>query len=137
MRRLALLCSVIVLGACGARERRIRKNQGLFSTYPPATQQAIRRGDVEVGFTKEMVLMALGKPDRVYSRSTEGSTQEIWGYGAVDGVVPGVGVAVGAGTGVLSGGYGGVSVGGISRTEERTRVVFEGDRVVETESCEK
>lgn len=137
MRHLAIVCASALLAACGARERRIKRNQELFSSYPPATQQAIREGEVQVGFTKEMVAMALGKPDRVYNRSTEGSTQEIWAYGAVDGAVPGVGIAVGAGTGVLSGGYGGVSVGGVGRVEERTRVVFEDGRVVETESREK
>jgi hypothetical protein len=60
---IALLAAA--LAACGSPHTRIKKNQQLFDTYPSSTQELIRAGQVEVGFTMEQTRMALGRPDRI------------------------------------------------------------------------
>ena len=83
MKTTAKIVSIVVLAllsACGGVNSRIKKNQDKFQSYPPEAQQKIRNGQIDVGFSKDMVEMALGKPDRVYTRKTESGSQEIWAY---------------------------------------------------------
>ena len=141
MKRFYLLLALIAaFTACAGRERRIKSNQEAFDSYPPAVQEAISAGKVEVGFSPEQTLMALGKPDRRYSRKTAASAQEVWAYGRGGSGRTGLGV----GLGVFSGGptiySGGISVGGggdAYRQEELSRVVFEGGKVVSVERREE
>ena len=128
------------LAACSSPQRRIKKNQAAFDSYPPAIQQAISEGRAEVGMNAEQVLMALGKPDREYSRKTVSVAQEVWGYGRGGSGRPGLGV----GMGVIGGGptvySGGISIGAGDdhyHYNELTRVVFEQGKVGTVENREK
>lgn len=58
---------------------RIRQNPELFAQLDPVEQDAVRRGEVAVGFTSDMVRLALGEPDRVETR-TDIAGSEIWNY---------------------------------------------------------
>jgi outer membrane protein assembly factor BamE (lipoprotein component of BamABCDE complex) len=85
MKRLAVtagsvLTSLMMLAGCSTPASRIEQNQELFNTYEPDIQAAIRQGKIDIGFTRDMVHMALGKPDRQYSRTTESGQSEIWSY---------------------------------------------------------
>jgi len=71
---LALFCG------CASPEARIRRNPELFESFPPEAQEAIRQGTIEVGFTPEMVKMALGGPARVLQRRTAEADTTIWSY---------------------------------------------------------
>jgi hypothetical protein len=129
MRTASLLVVVAALLACASPERRIKANQALFDTYPPQVQQDIRDGKVEVGFDAAQVEMALGRPDRVYSRQTADSLKEVWAYG--EGGGPAVGFGFGMGGGRM--GYGvGVASGG-DAPQDRIRLVFENGRVASIE----
>lgn len=123
----------LVLLACGTVDSRIARQQELFDGYPPDVQRNIRRGLIEVGYTPEMVVMALGEPDRKVEMQTEDGVAEVWSYRRS---VPGFGVGMGTGGYVGSGvGIGtGVSVGEPPRSEERARVEFFGGRVTRFES---
>jgi hypothetical protein len=122
--------TLLLLAACSTPESRARKHKELFDTYPPEIQQRIKSGEVDVGFTADMVLMALGKPSRKTMRTTAQSAQEIWTYGD-SGVRPGVGVSIGGGS---YGGFGGVSVGSEGGAyRDRASIVFEGGKVVAVE----
>lgn len=111
----SLLClaSAALLAACSSTpDSRIAKNQGAFGGYPPMVQQKIRAGEVDVGFTPEMVRLALGEPTRQFNRQTESGTTEVWvyhdngprfsfgvGIGGAVGRHGGAGVGVGTSTG--------------------------------------
>ena len=122
-----LTLGLLLLAACATPESRIRKHRDLFETYPPQIQERIKSGEVDVGFTADMVLMAMGKPARKTMRTTAQTTQEIWTYGE-SGLHPGVGVSIGGGS---YGGFGGVSVGGDGGSNrDRAAIAFEGGKVV-------
>lgn len=133
MRRLAPFL-LLMLGACAAStpETRISKRRALFDTYPAAVQEKIKAGDVETGFTEEMVLLALGKPDRRYTVSLDKGSVVVWAWTESR---PGIGVGLGVGT--TGGRYGvgtGISVGaGGGNVSERIRVSFQDGKVVSVE----
>jgi len=122
-----LLSLAFFLAACSTPESRISKDQAIFDSLPPATQQKIRAGQVDVGFTPQMVKLALGEPDGAFNRTTSEGSEEIWtyrdhrprmsfGFGIAGG---GGGTSVGTGVGVSSGGSRG----------DRMTVIFRGGQV--------
>jgi hypothetical protein len=139
-RVLAAVLVATALAACAGPSSRIKKHQAEFNSYPPAVQQKIRDGQVDVGFTDEQVAMALGRPDRIYERKTTKAVQEVWAYGAASGSRVGFGVGTGMGAGAGPGYYsGGIAVDsgpGIDHGE-RTRVVLQDGVVVSVESRSK
>ena len=84
MRPILLLLALGIsafLSACSSTpEDRIAKNSALFDTFPPPVRQKIRAGEVDLGFTPEMVRLALGEPTRIFSRQTESGVVELWVY---------------------------------------------------------
>lgn len=132
----ALFAALILLAACAGPEARIRRSRAAYESWPPEVQSSVKAGKADVGFTPEQVRVALGKPDRVYTRKTQDSVQEVWAYRGAAGRT-----SVGFGFGMGGGGanYGlGVGVGGRDDgADERGRVVFESGRVVSVESRDK
>jgi outer membrane protein assembly factor BamE (lipoprotein component of BamABCDE complex) len=83
--RNALLAAAVALAAvlgfgCSTPATRIKENPQLFGSFPPDIQANVRAGKIDVGYTKDMVMMALGKPDRIYSRKTEAGSAEVWSF---------------------------------------------------------
>jgi hypothetical protein len=120
--------AAIAFTACNTTGSRIRRQQVLFDSYPPEVQQNIRNGVIEVGYTTEMVVMALGEPDRKVVAQPEDESAEVWTYRKS---VPGFGIGMGTG-GYAGGGVGigtGVTVGEPARSEDRAVVEFSGGRV--------
>lgn len=68
---------------CGTTAARIKRNADVFNGLPPDIQEKIRKGKVEIGYTKEMTYIALGDPDRRYLRSTADGDREVWAYVSV------------------------------------------------------
>lgn len=77
------LC-LLLLAACASvqerRDRRIAESQELFDSFPEEIQEQVRQGSVEVGFTREMVRLAWGPPDHVFTRVTQEQRATVWGY---------------------------------------------------------
>ncbi len=69
-----------LLAGCATPEQRIRQNQDLFDSFPVAAQARIRGGQIDLGFTPDMVRIALGEPQRKLVRRTPGADTDIWLY---------------------------------------------------------
>jgi len=135
----------LVFAGCSTPAGRITKNQEAFDSWPVEVREKVRAGQVDIGFTPEQVLVALGKPVRTYAHRSENGEAEIWAYSGKSGKWP-VGLSIGLGAGRSSGGYwgGGSSTGGAigistgsygrGAADETLRVIFEGGHVVAVEA---
>jgi hypothetical protein len=112
---------------CASVDSRVSDHQAAFSSWPPDVQEKVRAGKVELGFTPEMVEVALGKPDRLASRTTDRGQSELWIYGNKSPRFS-IGLGLGSARGSTAVG-GGVTMGDNFRHDEALRVVFEGGRV--------
>ncbi|SDR69334.1 hypothetical protein [Opitutus sp. GAS368] len=127
------LVSAALLAACSSTpDSRIARSQAAFNQYPSAVQQKIRAGEVDVGFTPEMVLLALGEPARQFTHQSETGTAEIWIYHD-NGPRFSFGIGVGS-----FGRHSATSVGVSSSTggydpEEKMRVEFRDGKVTAIE----
>lgn len=78
------LAALTWLAACASPDARIRQNREAFEALPEAAQVLIREGKVSVGFTPEMVLLALGDPDQRWVRTDAAGERRIWSYTTYD-----------------------------------------------------
>lgn len=119
------------LSACSSPDSRIKEHAATFSALPSETQGKIRGGHVDIGFTQEMVVMALGEPDRRYSRTTSEGTSEVWAYRDRS---PRVSLGFGIAGGSHSSGVGaGVGLSSGDHAEDRVRIIFAQGRVTAIE----
>ncbi len=139
MKTSTLGCAAVLAAAvffnvgCSTTDSRIRSHQAAFDAAPADVQAKIRAGQVGVGFTPEQVTMALGDPDRRYTRTTANGTADIWAYEEGKSGFS-LGVGVGSGGGGTSVGSG-IAIGSRSdRNDDKVRVIFEGGRVVAVEA---
>jgi len=112
-----------LLTACSTPDTRIADKRTVFDQYSPEVQQKIRAGQVDVGFTKDMVLMSLGEPARIFTRKTEAGDTDVWGY---HDNTPRISFGIGLGSGGRRSSVGGgveMSTGGYD-PEEKIRVEF-------------
>lgn len=136
------LMAMILLAGCSTPQSRARSNEELMATLTPEERQMVEAGEIDLGFTEEMVRVALGEPDRRYTERTADRETVVWAYharGGLSGLSVGVGTSVGRSSRGSAYG-GGVSVGsgtGRRSADERMRVAFEEGRVVGIESAER
>lgn len=130
---LSLFATLLLVSAgCASVDSRVKDHQAAFDSWPAEVQEKVRAGKVEMGFTTEMVEVALGKPDRFSSRTSERGQADVWVY-FDDG--PGFSIGLGLGSSRGSTGVGGgVTLGDDFRDEENMRVIFEGGRVTAIEA---
>jgi hypothetical protein len=84
------MVAALIFAGCDTPDSRIRGNMDLFNRLSTADQDLIKQGKVAVGFTPEMVKLALGEPDQIYTRTDARGPSESWvytTYGAEGGVV--------------------------------------------------
>ncbi|HEY1111045.1 MAG TPA: hypothetical protein VGE76_20485 [Opitutaceae bacterium] len=133
--RLSLLVGTLLLAlaaGCSTVDSRIEKNRAAFNTWPPAVQDRVVKGEIDIGFTTEQVRVALGEPDRVFSRTSADGTSQIWSY-RDRGPKFGFGVGVGMGSfGSRGGSFGsvGINTGSGYHDDEKMGVVFDERGVV-------
>jgi len=65
---------------CSTVDSRIAKNRAAFDSWPASVQDKVVRGQIEVGFTRDQVAVALGEPDWTWARTTSDGTTEVWAY---------------------------------------------------------
>jgi erythronate-4-phosphate dehydrogenase len=78
--RPVLIPRIPLLAGCATPAKRIEQNQDLFDSLPVAAQARIRGGQIDLGFTPDMVRIALGEPQRKLVRRTAAGETEIWLY---------------------------------------------------------
>lgn len=72
---------MMVLSGCSTPSSRIKKNPELFEQLSPEVQAEVKLGKIDVGYPRDAVQLALGTPNRQYSRKiTGGKTIEVWSY---------------------------------------------------------
>jgi hypothetical protein len=71
----------LLLGACSTINSRINEKGSVYYNLDEQTRAKIAHGDIAVGFTPDMVYMALGKPDTKRYRTSADGTSETWIYG--------------------------------------------------------
>ncbi len=77
---LYLVVAGLLMGCVSTPQTRIDKNPDLFASFSAEQKALILKGEIELGFTKEMVLMAAGMPDRKTKKKTEAGVGEVWTY---------------------------------------------------------
>lgn len=123
----ATMSLLMLAVSCATTDSRIAKHQTEFNSWPPDVQEKVRAGKVELGFTPEMVRVALGDPDRVISRTTDRGVSEGWVY-RDKGPRFSFGLGLGSAHGSSAVGAG-VRVGDDFREDEKLRVLFENGKV--------
>lgn len=134
MRKFYLPCLVLAaaLAACSSPDSRIDSNRAAFDSYPAETQAKIRVGKVDVGFTPEMVRIALGEPARQMTRKTETGEVEVWIY-TEDKPQFSFGFGVGSGSRHSGMGVGMATSTGGYEPDEKARVEFRNGLVESVE----
>lgn len=80
---LGLACLAVALfcaTGCATPKSRIRDNPSVFAEFGQDVQAKVRQGEIDLGFSREAVHIALGEPDRRYVRTTTGGRSEVWSY---------------------------------------------------------
>ncbi len=133
-----LLTSTLLLATgcvTSTPQSRISEHRETYRRFPSEVQRKISAGEVEIGFTEEMVMLALGKPGRKFTHAGSEGESEVWVYFKRE---PHVSI----GFGVSSGGYSGVSTGVSMSTaanadDEVMRVVFHEEKLSSIETRTK
>lgn len=124
---LLVACLAFAGAGCSTVDSRIARNRELFSSWPAEVQQKIAAGQIDIGFTTDQVRVALGEPDRIFTRTTADGTSEVWSYRDRR---PRIGFGVGVGMGGWHGSRGvgggvGIGTGGGYQEDEKLGVVFD------------
>lgn len=78
---LPAFAAALLLTGCSTINSRINEKGSMFYSLDPATQAKIQHGDIGIGFTSDMVYVALGQPDARRHRTNADGASEIWSYG--------------------------------------------------------
>lgn len=70
----------LLVGCVSTPQTRVERNPDLFATFSEEEKALILEGNIELGFTKEMVLLAAGSPDRKTKKTTRDGVREEWTY---------------------------------------------------------
>lgn len=81
---LILMIVALVAAGCSSPQARIKHNPELFASIPAPDQELIKQGRIALGFTPDMVKLALGEPDAVARRIDKAGASEIWRYRGYD-----------------------------------------------------
>lgn len=71
---------LLLMTGCATPGSRIKEFQAVFDSLDVEQQELIEAGQIDIGFTEEMVYMALGKPGREFTRRTAEGEVALWAY---------------------------------------------------------
>lgn len=78
--RLLLGILALVLAGCSTIDSRIKEKSDVFARLDPVVQAKIKQGVIDIGFTSDMVYIALGQPDEISERTGQGGQTTSWKY---------------------------------------------------------
>jgi hypothetical protein len=87
LRPLALLIGLatsLLFSGCDTVAVRVLTNYDTFSKLDPKVRANIVRGRVELGYTHEMVRLALGRPNYASASAAVKGGYDVWSYSALD-----------------------------------------------------
>lgn len=136
------LLAVSFLAACSTPQTRAQRNPELMARVSAEERALIEAGEIDLGFTEEMVEVAWGRPDRIDRERRAEGEWVVWAYQEARGlgrprVSVGIGTTVGSGRGTAYGGGVSVGTGGAARVVERDRVIFSDGVVTAIERAER
>jgi outer membrane protein assembly factor BamE (lipoprotein component of BamABCDE complex) len=83
-RRLLLLflslVALVLFAGCQTVDTRIKEKPSVFAGLDKTTQDMIKQGIIGIGYTEDMVYLALGSPDQIRESVTTSGRTLIWIY---------------------------------------------------------
>lgn len=76
----AALGLLMFAAGCQSVESRIKEKPEVFASVDHATQEKIKQGIIDLGYTEDMVYLALGKPDQKRESVTANARSVTWIY---------------------------------------------------------
>jgi hypothetical protein len=76
----AFLALTMWLGGCASPDARIKRSPEVFARLSPEQQALVKEGKVAIGFDADAVRLAVGNPDRIWTRTDAEGTRELWSY---------------------------------------------------------
>ncbi len=77
---LLALGAVALLAGCNTTEQRIRQKAEVFASLPAADQERLRKGEVAIGDSPDMVFIAIGNPTRRFDKRSAERQTMVWIY---------------------------------------------------------
>lgn len=77
---LSAAVAALVLAGCQTVESRIKEKPEVFASVDRATQEKIKQGIIDLGYTEDMVYLALGNPDQKRESITANGRTLTWIY---------------------------------------------------------
>ncbi|MFM1850403.1 MAG: hypothetical protein RIS54_87 [Verrucomicrobiota bacterium] len=78
--RLLFAAVALALAGCSTFEKRAAQKSAVFNALDAPTQAKLKEGVVEIGYTPDVVYIALGSPDRRTEEVTAKGRKETWIY---------------------------------------------------------
>jgi hypothetical protein len=78
--RLLLAALGLTLAGCSTVDSRIKEKPEIFAKLDPVIQAKIKQGIIDLGYTSDMVYIALGQPDEIRESTGRGGRETIWKY---------------------------------------------------------
>lgn len=75
-----LLALAVWAAGCVSPETRINQSPETFARLSPEHQALVREGKVGLGFSADAVRLAVGEPDRRWTRTDAAGNSEVWSY---------------------------------------------------------
>ena len=75
-----LFAFLVLFTACQSVDDRIKEKPGVFDNLDATTQDKIKQGIIEIGYTEDMVYLALDKPDQQRESVSENGKSTTWIY---------------------------------------------------------
>ena len=79
---LPLVGLLLAVSGCATPEARIKRHAELFGSFPPEVQAKVRQGIIQLGYTRDMVFVAIGQPNHIQQRVDSSGTTLVWRYTA-------------------------------------------------------